>query len=397
MKKKLNIFISYRRVDSMDFAGRLYDNLVSEYEMVFFDTEGGIGAGENFLNVIVKNIDEADVFLMVIGKDSAKEFKERESKDDYVLKEVIQAQKSFCMVIPILVNGVNSIEYLPEEIDFIRELSFYQFSHVKFSLNVEGLKQEIDKCRPKLKEQIEHSFVSHIMEELSYKRAILLFSQRFNNIEIYYQSIKNSLQEKFGQNFYRVSMPPTKIEKKYFASVAKSCGIDEPIEEFQDWKDAIQKKLDDGEDMMLFIPDIEDGNDKYNRKFATTIRNLHNEYTNLSVLFIGRKKLASLVFREKHLSPLRSLGVQAFFPDDEVTLKEGDIQMVLEKILSQKENLCTLLKKEKLEKYHSPWSEDKVINHLFWENLLIRDVDKYFVWRNQEIRKIGQEVLECSK
>ena len=57
--------------------------------------------------------------------------------------------------------------------------------------------------------------------------------------------------------------------------------------------------------------------------------------------------------------------------------------------------LSILLKKEKLEKYHSPWSEDKVINHLFWENLLIRDVDKHFVWRSQEVRKIGQEVLSC--
>ena len=96
MKKKSNIFISYRRVDSLNFAGRLHDNLIYDYDKVFFDTENGIGAGDRFLEVIVKNIEEADIFLMVVGKDSAKEFRAREAKDDYVLKEIVQARKSSC-------------------------------------------------------------------------------------------------------------------------------------------------------------------------------------------------------------------------------------------------------------------------------------------------------------
>ena len=252
---------------------------------------------------------------------------------------------------------------------------------------------EIANCKVKI-EPKEYQFVVNLMEELESQRAILLFSQRFTDIEKYYQAIKRNLKTKFGKEYYKISIPSTKSEKRYFASVAKSCGIKEPVKELQDWKDAMEDKLNSSDDIMLFIPDLEDGNDKYNRKFATTIRNLHNEYSNLFVIFIGRKKLASLVSQEKHLSPLRSLGSKKFFPDEELKLKEQDIVIVFENFLSNKNNLCTLLTQKRIERYYSPWSRDRVINKLFWENLLIHR-EKYFVWRSEEIMNIGREILGC--
>ena len=130
MNNSLNIFISYRRADSEDFAGRLYDNLVDEYAKVFFDTEDGIGAGERFLKVIVKNIEEADVFLMLVGKKSGENFKKKkaEGEDDYVLKEILHAQASNCRIIPVLLKGVERIDYLPKELSFIKELSYYDIT-----------------------------------------------------------------------------------------------------------------------------------------------------------------------------------------------------------------------------------------------------------------------------
>ena len=392
MKKNLNIFISYRRVDSMNFAGRLHDKLVSEYEMVFFDTEDGIGAGEKFLNVIVKSIEEADVFLMVVGKESEKEFRAREGKDDYVLKEIVQAQKSSCMVIPVLVNGVDTIKYLPKEIEFIEELSFYRFAHDRFSLNIEGLKQEIDKCRPMLKEQIEHPLVNNLLDELEREKVMVLFSQEFTNIDSYYQAIKKSLKIKFSKNFYKISIPSYKSEKKYFASIAKSCGITDKIKELQDWKDAMEEKLENDDEIVLFVTDLEDGNETYNRKFATTIRNLHNEYSNLFVLFIGHKKLASLVFQQGELSPLRSVGSRKFFPSENVTIKDEDIVFEFQ-VAKQKEYLCELLSKEKVAHF-TEWSADELINHLFWKNLLVRQ-EKHLVWRSEEIKRLGREILRC--
>ena len=181
MNQKL--FISYRRADSTDFAGRLYDNLNQNYS-VFFDTEDGIGAGERFLNVITKSIQDADIFLMVIGEDSAKEFKAREGEDDYVLKEIIEAQKSSCFIIPILKSAVKKIEYLPKEIEFIRALSYYEFSHTKFSLNLEGLKKEIEKYHPKLTKIENHNFVQDVISSLDRERLLVLFSQDFTPIAI---------------------------------------------------------------------------------------------------------------------------------------------------------------------------------------------------------------------
>ena len=330
---------------------------------------------------------------MVVGKDSAKEFRAREAKDDYVLKEIVQARKSSCTVIPILVNGVNSIEYLPQEIDFIWELSFYQFSHVKFSLNLKGLKQEIDKCCSNLKEHREHPFVSNLIQELEREKVMVLFSQEFTNVESYYHNIKRNLKVKFNKNFYKISIPYYKSEKKYFSSIAKSCGIKEKVKELQDWKDEMEDKLESDEDIILFITDLEDGNEIYNRKLATTIRNLHNEYPNLFVLFIGHKKLASLVFQEEGLSPLRSVGSRKFFPNESVTIKDEDIVFEFQVAQKQKEYLCKLLLNERVG-YFTEWSADELINHLFWKNLLVRQ-DKHLVWRSEEIKSLGKEVLGC--
>jgi len=76
-------------------------------------------------------------------------------------------------------------------------------------------------------------------------------------------------------------------------------------------------------------------------------------------------------------------------------MRESDIVLEFEKLQKEANYLCKLLKKEQIKRF-SAWSGDKLINHLFWKNLLIRR-DRYLVWRSDEIREIGGEVLGCTK
>jgi hypothetical protein len=62
------IFMSYRRNDTGDICGRIYDHLLAAFgkEAVFRDLEA-IPPGEDFTSVIEKNAAACDVMLVVIG------------------------------------------------------------------------------------------------------------------------------------------------------------------------------------------------------------------------------------------------------------------------------------------------------------------------------------------
>jgi hypothetical protein len=247
--------------------------------------------------------------------------------------------------------------------------------------------------------KIEHPFVTNLLEKIENERAMVLFSQEFTNIDNYYHEIKKNLEIKFDKNYYKISIPSYEDKGKYFASIAKSCGIEEnTVKELQDWKDAMQEKLENSEDIMLFVTDLEEGKDEYNVALAITLRSLYFEYPNLFILFMGRKKLASLVLQNGKYSPLASLvhhRNRLFFPNEKIQMEEEDIVQEFEKLLFHKSYLCELLKKEQVKRF-SAWSGDELINHLFWKNLLVRR-EKYLLWRSEEIIKIGREVLKCSK
>jgi len=245
--------------------------------------------------------------------------------------------------------------------------------------------------------QIEHPFVTNLLAKIESERAMVLFSQEFTNIDSYYHEIKKSLELKFTENFYKISIPSYESKDRYFASIAKSCGIDEnSVKELQDWKDAMQEKFKNSEEVMLFVTDLEEGKDEYNVALAITLRNLYAEYPNLYILFMGRKKLASLVLQNGQYSPLASLihhRNRLFFPNEKIEMEEEDIVQEFETLLAQKSYLCELLKNEQVKRF-SAWSGDELINHLFWKNILIRQ-DRHLVWRSEEIKSLGREVLGC--
>ena len=107
------VFISYRRTDSHDIAGRVYDRLAAAIgsENVFKDVDS-IQPGDHFPEVIRRAIADCDTVLVFIGTDwcSCKaELGGRRLDDfgDFVRLEVEESLRIERRVIPILVGGAS--------------------------------------------------------------------------------------------------------------------------------------------------------------------------------------------------------------------------------------------------------------------------------------------------
>jgi hypothetical protein len=105
------IFISYRREDTADAAGRLYE-LLSRYfgdERVFMDV-GALEPGVDFVQAIADAVSSCDVLIAVIGKSwlSVRDADGRPrlaNPEDFVRLEVMAALDRGIRVIPVLVQG----------------------------------------------------------------------------------------------------------------------------------------------------------------------------------------------------------------------------------------------------------------------------------------------------
>jgi formylglycine-generating enzyme required for sulfatase activity len=126
-----NIFISYRRVDSEGYAGRIYDRLQTCFGVnrVFMDITN-ISVGENFADAINQAIGSCGVVIVVIGPRWCSVLDEMGRKrlddpNDFVRVEVQAALDRDVLIVPVLVKGVKMPKSLDLPID-LRDLSLYQ-------------------------------------------------------------------------------------------------------------------------------------------------------------------------------------------------------------------------------------------------------------------------------
>ena len=112
-----NIFISYRRADSADVTGRIYDRLVRHFgtAAVFKDVES-IPPGIDFKEHLEKAVGKCKIFLVVIGdkwlgmNDTLQTDRLHDPRD-FVRIEVEAALNRNILIIPLLVRGAA----MPEE------------------------------------------------------------------------------------------------------------------------------------------------------------------------------------------------------------------------------------------------------------------------------------------
>jgi hypothetical protein len=114
------IFISYRREDSIDVTGRIYDRLCQHFgkQNVFKDVDS-IPLGVDFRKHLGDSVGQCNVLLTIIGRQwLAGDRGQRRLDDirDFVRIEMEAALKRDIPVVPVLVQGSSmpSLEDLPE-------------------------------------------------------------------------------------------------------------------------------------------------------------------------------------------------------------------------------------------------------------------------------------------
>jgi hypothetical protein len=119
------IFISYRRKDTADAVGRLYEHLTETYgkDAVFKDVDV-VAAGEDFREALKRGLEGCQIFLCVMGDrwfgDAVPGGPARaiDSAGDYVRIEVETALSRGTLVLPVLVNAMRMPDpaMLPESL-----------------------------------------------------------------------------------------------------------------------------------------------------------------------------------------------------------------------------------------------------------------------------------------
>jgi formylglycine-generating enzyme required for sulfatase activity len=117
------ILISYRREDSADVTGRIYDRLIQVFPQSVFRDVDSIPLGVDFRTYLDEQVAKCDVFLAVIGPDwkgmtDGKSKTRIEDPKDFVRIEIESALKRAIPLIPVLVRGASipPAEQLPKSI-----------------------------------------------------------------------------------------------------------------------------------------------------------------------------------------------------------------------------------------------------------------------------------------
>jgi hypothetical protein len=148
------VFISYRRDDESNFAGRLFERLLRNLDAkrVFMDVDS-IELGLDFTEVIDTWLEQCSVMLVVIGNkwlDCAGPDGRRrlDDPDDFVRIEVESAlARPGVRVIPILVDGasVPGAADLPDHLKPLARRNALTMSHAGFGSDFERLFSTLDR------------------------------------------------------------------------------------------------------------------------------------------------------------------------------------------------------------------------------------------------------------
>src|SRR5438874_1986477 len=113
------IFLSYRRSDSQDVTGRIYDRLVGKFsqKQVFKDVDN-IPLGVSFPSHIKQMLSKANFVLVIIGPSWVTATDEHgvrrlDDENDFVRLEVELALRANMPVIPVLVSNAR----MPKKVD----------------------------------------------------------------------------------------------------------------------------------------------------------------------------------------------------------------------------------------------------------------------------------------
>lgn len=148
------LFLSYRRIDSGGYAGRLSDALEARFGAgsVFHDVEA-IRPGTDFTLAIEAAIASASVVLVLIGDDwidarDATGTSMLDRADDFVRIEVATALASGKTVLPLLVEGAKmpAVADLPPDLHRLARQQALELSDSRWAHDIERLIETLRRC-----------------------------------------------------------------------------------------------------------------------------------------------------------------------------------------------------------------------------------------------------------
>jgi hypothetical protein len=142
----MNVFISYRRDDTQDLAGRLADRLrtIREIREVFLDVEA-IAPGADFARRIRDALARDPVCLLLLGNNWRGARQTAGDRildaDDFVRMEAAAALASGLRVLPVLANDATmpAAETLPDDLRRLPALNALSLRHAYFDHDAELL------------------------------------------------------------------------------------------------------------------------------------------------------------------------------------------------------------------------------------------------------------------
>jgi hypothetical protein len=260
------------------------------------------------------------------------------------------------------------------------------------------------------------------------------------------QIIRERLKKRFGSKNTYFLMPLSGASvnpEKYFSHLGKQLKLPDIINDHSDLEMALERRLEHGRPLFLFIRHVEKGDGARAYELAGMLRILLE--IKLQVLLLGDQKLVELRYG-KGRSPLLNIinviklwpelrveDVRQLYPVLDVDTAQAFLDMSggLPKLLAQcweyfekrlpisdcpkrlqksaslvdafmpftdkpvteKQQICQWLAQEDL----GPTEEyirDDLLRQLYWSNLLTERNER-LVWRCEVIRKAGQEILAC--
>jgi hypothetical protein len=141
------IFISYRRDDTRQAAGRLADDLVVAFgrEHIFRDIET-IEIGVDFTQALEKALGECEVMLVLIGHlwsgiTDAQGVRRLGKADDWIRAEIVTALQRGIRVVPVLVDGAElpAASELPEDLQPLLRRQALELADARWASDVARL------------------------------------------------------------------------------------------------------------------------------------------------------------------------------------------------------------------------------------------------------------------
>jgi hypothetical protein len=154
---RTGLFISYRRSDSLAWAGRLFGDLAREFgsPQVFMDINGSIPRGAKFDDTIHAALADCNALLALIGPQwvscTRKDGRRRlDVADDWVRAEIAAALKRDIIVVPVLLGQAKlpDLVELPEDIHGLRRREAAELTDSRWDYDVGKLIEDLGKITP---------------------------------------------------------------------------------------------------------------------------------------------------------------------------------------------------------------------------------------------------------